>query len=302
MSQIADKLRQEIYKKIPEGSVIPQHTEKAHFYQVGEIVYPSVTASLAILKDESLINYKMNEALRYVFKYWKEFNDENIIDHLESAENAPQVRLEDAGDIGTEIHDIREKIFRDWIFTGKRPEDFLSYIPEDPIKDLRAISAIRALDKFCTEWEYEPVVTELYVYSHKLKYAGTLDDLGLMKKVIRPGDPNCEHEMFESSKLVKTCMKCDYKSVKEFVLCDLKSSFQFKDHYFFQVALYFEMFRKLIGRVPALRVKRVFILKVSKEDGTYKIEDLKKPSLLARYCKHMLKTNEGIQLIKQLRK
>ena len=235
MSKVVSVLRKQIFAKIPEGSVVTEHTDKGHFYRIVEkdIVYESVTKQIAILKDESLMNYKMNESLRYVFANWKRFNDQNIVEYLENAEKAPQVRLEDAGDIGTEIHDYREKIFRDWIITDKRPEDFLSYIPEDPIKDLRAVSALRALDKFCTDYEYEPVVTELFVYSHDLKVAGTLDDLGLMKRVVRPGDPNCQHELFVADNLKTTCMKCDYKHVKEFVLCDLKSSNAFKNHYFF---------------------------------------------------------------------
>jgi len=58
------------------------------------------------------------------------------------------------------------------------------------------------------------------------------------------------------------------------------------------------MFRKLTD----LRPERCFILKLSKEDGTYKIEDLKKPGILVRYAKSMLKTNEGIEFIKSLRK
>ena len=58
------------------------------------------------------------------------------------------------------------------------------------------------------------------------------------------------------------------------------------------------MFVQLTG----LRPQRCFILKVSKEDGTYKIEDLKKPARIAQYALALLKTDEGVEFIKGLRK
>ena len=79
---------------------------------------------------------------------------------------------------------------------------------------------------------------------------------------------------------------------------DIKTSNQFKDHYFFQVALYYTMFYKLTG----LRPKRAFILKLSKENGTYKLEDLKRPSTLSSYARSMIRTDTGIKYIRSLRK
>lgn len=302
---------------LPEGKVIPRHNDSGHFYQVmcsgcvakgafheheKEPIYPSVTGKLQILKDEGLINYKMNKVIEYVFAHWNEFTAENIMDHLARAEAVPADVLHDAGDIGTYIHDVREKIFKEWIGTGKKPDDFLKFLKtvgEDP----RAISGIRGLRKFVDERDYIPVECEMLLYSHALKVAGTLDDIGLMRKVMRESNlPDCRHEesiMHEVTRVIR-CARCEFKMRYEFVLLDLKTSNQFKDHYFFQVALYYWMLGELLGR--EWRPESAFILKVSKTDGSYHIEDLKKPKVLARYCRYMLKTNEGIEFIKTLRK
>lgn len=298
-----EKIQQRVKEALPEGRVVPRHNERGHFYEVldGKFpappIYPSVTGKLQILKDEGLMNYKMNKVLEYMFAHWKEFNEENIMQHLESAERVPADNLSDAGDIGTRCHDYREQIFKDWIASGKQPNDFLSYIPEVE-KDVRAISAMRALKKFVIERDYIPVACEVLVYSHTMKVAGTLDDIGLMKQVIRPGEKECDGERIIDAKGYIRCLKCDIKERYQFVLMDLKTSNAFKDHYFFQVALYWDMFRELTGIKP----ERAFILKLSKEDGTYKIEDLKRPAKIAQYARTMVKTHEGIEFIKSLRK
>lgn len=271
------KIRERINEVLPEGRVIPRHTEDGHFYEINDgkfevnPVYPSATGKLQILKDESIINYKMNRALEYVFANYKHFDDNNVMDHLDKAAKVSADNLADAGDIGTRIHDYRELVFKEWIKTGNRPEDFVSFIPKEEY-DIRAVSGMRALQKFCQEKDYIPVACELLVYNHEHKVAGTLDDLGLMKN----------------------------GNKWELVLLDLKTSNQFKNHYFFQVALYWWMFWRLMGK--EWKPQRCFILKVSKEDGSYKIEDLKRPAKLSEYTRAMLKTNEGIDFIKKLRK
>lgn len=300
MKLSAEQIRTVIREKMPEGSVIADHDKKGHFYKImtpdeKSVVgnrYPSVTGKLQILKDESLINYKMNKAIEYVFQNWNRFTDANVMEHLDLAARVSQDNLADAGDVGTEIHDTRERIFKDWIATGVRPADFLSYIAPEML-DVRVRSALRALDLFCTDHSYVPIACELFVYSHKLKVAGTLDDLGMMRKMVREGDPTCKHEIVDNR-----CVKCDYKQKIIFVLMDVKTSNAFKDHYFFQVSLYYEMFKKLTG----LRPDECFILKLSKIDGTYKVENLKRPSTLASYARAMVKTKNGIEYIKQLRR
>lgn len=306
MKWSAEQIRTQINNAMPEGSVIAVHTEKGHYYKImtpdknGIIgnVYPSVTGKIQIIKDEGLINYKKNRVIDYVFGHYKEFTEHNIMEHLAIAERVPEDILTDAGDIGREIHDARERYFKDWIKTGVKPAEILEYIPPDN-PDVRMKSALRALQSFVLDYEYRPIITELFVYSHKIKVAGTLDDLGLMKRVLVNGDKNCKHELIKQpSKNKIICLKCDYKYRLEFVLIDIKTSNAFKDHYFFQVALYYLMFYNLTG----LRPDRCFILKLSKEDGTYKLENLKRPSTLGAYAKSMVRTSNGIQYIRELRK
>jgi len=307
-----EEIRKIISEKLPEGRVIPRHTEKGHFYEINEgshPIYPSVTAKLHVLKDEGLMNYKMNRAIEYVFGNYKNFTDANVMEQLEIASRVSQDIMVAAGDVGTTVHNLREEIFNEWIKTGERPDDFLKFIKPEQ-EDIRVISAIRALQKFCIEREYIPVVCELLVYNHKYEVAGTLDDIGLIKKVLHEGVGFCgqigpdgtqqeNHNIMKSEKTGKyTCLACGYQYRYEFCLMDLKTSNAFKDHYFFQVSLYSWMFKDLIGLKP----ERLFILKVSKEDGTYRIEDIREPTKLAIYSKHMLKTNEGIEFIKKLRK
>ncbi len=322
----AADIRARIQEVLPDGTVVPKHNERGHFYEINDVstsgvvppVYSSVTGRLQILKDEGLINYKMNRAIEslqnFMFANYARMTEENcmemITDACTKASRVSQDILHDAGDIGTFIHDIREKIFSHWIATGERPKNFLDFIPkeEEDLRgmDVRAISATRALQKFCEERDYIPVACEIYVYDHELKTAGSLDDIGLIRKVLREEKPlenhplGCPHiNLIISEKSGKhTCVECDYQYRYEFVLMDLKSSNQFKDHYFFQVALYWKFFTKLTGLKP----ERCFILKTSKEDGSYKIEDLKKPSKLAEYARYMIKTNEGVDFIKSLRK
>ncbi len=293
-------IRQFILEKIPEGSVIPRHTEKEHLYEVipaGRQIFKSVTTRLQVVKDESLINYKMNRALEYVFANFDKMTNDNIMEHLENASQVSGGILKDAGDIGTAIHSYREAYFEEWIKNWKRPESALAFIPPWQV-DPRAKSGMRALEKFVVEEDYIPLVCEMMVWDVQFRVAGTLDDVGLLRKVLRPGTFGCQHELIMDEKLVSRCLHCDRKTRYELVLVDLKTSNQFKDHYFFQVALYFMMFCRLTG----LRPKRCLILKVSKEDGSYKIEELFKIGKLVGFGKSMLRTNDGLDFIKSVRK
>lgn len=343
----AAEIRARIDEVLPPGRVIPRHTAKEHWYEVreGDLInapvfkedgvtpnivgplYASVTGKLQILKDEGLINYKMDRAIEhmrnFVYGNFKALAvaEEGVVmqmidDACIAAGNVSQEILVDAGDVGTRVHNTRERIFNHWIKTGVRPADFLTFIDPSEV-DVRVTSCIRALQKFVMERDYTPVRCELLVYSHKLRVAGTLDDLGLMRQELRPGSKDCNHTsrmffdgaesgMTKMSAIMEgengkfTCMQCGYQYRYEFVLMDIKTSNRFKDHFFFQVALYGRKLLDLMGR--AWKTERAIIVKLSKTDGTYQIEDLKRPAKLAQYAGYMLKTNEGVEFIKGLRK
>ena len=302
-----EEIQAVIKESLPESLVVTDHDEKGHWYKVmdgSNARYPSVTGKLQILKDQGIAEWKMNRSLDYVFENYNLFNDSNVMEHLDAARKVPVDMFHDAGDIGTDIHDYREKYFRDWIRTGRCPSDILSYIPKEK-EDIRAVSALRALKKFIDDYHYEPIATELLVYSHKLKTAGMLDDLGFVRVTKEEGDPNCPHDdimELDNQNGRKPnqykCVKCGYKYRKVLVLIDLKTSNQFKSHYFIQVGLYNTMLRENTG----LKVDKGYILKVNKKDGTYKLEDLRQLGRLSSIGRSVIAVNNGLQHIKMLRK
>lgn len=269
----AKDLRQQILEKLPEGTVKAEHTERHHFYRIvpKDVVYPSVTGKLQLIKDEGLMNYKMNRAIEYIAanRSRMALNEGEAMAVFDEASKESERLLKDAGDIGTLIHDAREQYFKAWIETGVRPPDARAFIPPGCV-DRRAVSGMRGIEKFCQEWKYEPVVSELYVYSERWQTAGALDDIGLIDTGTGP----------------------------EIVLMDLKTSNRFKSTYFFQVAMYWSMFSELTGITP----QRVLILKASKETGKYEIEELTELPKLVEYVEHMLKMNEAVAFIEGLRK
>ena len=293
------EIRQLIQSKIPEGSIIPRHTDEGHFYEVVSIgkTFKSVTGKLQILKDESLINYKMNRALDYIFSNYKNFTDENIMQHIDEASKVSGNILKDASSIGSQIHEYRQNYFNDWIKNNNKPENILKYIPEWNV-DVRVVSGLRAIDKFIKDHDYIPIITEQLVWDEKYAVAGTLDDVGLIRNTKREGDSSCSHEIFIDKKDIHRCLKCELKYKYDIILADVKSSNQYKDHYHIQVSLYYMMFKKLTG----IRPKRCLILKVSKEDGSYKLEELRNIPRLVRYAVNMLKTNEALDYIRSIRK
>ena len=62
----ADKLRKRIASRTAELKITTDHDDKGHFYLYQGQRYPSVTSYLKLLKDEGLMNWKMNQALKYV--------------------------------------------------------------------------------------------------------------------------------------------------------------------------------------------------------------------------------------------
>lgn len=299
-TQSAKELRALIEERIPAGLVVPEHTDTEHFYRITDrnVVYQSVSTRLQILKDKTISNFNMNRAMEYIFRNYREFKDDNIMGHINSAEAVAKDVLKDAGGIGTEIHAAVDGYLKA-VIEG-RGTDIMSHLPSiDGLQDARGVSALRAMSQFIKDYDYEPIASELSVYSHKLKTAGQLDDIGFIWQETRAGAKDCTHEMIENAKLPKrNCLKCPLKIERFLCLLDLKSSNQFKDNYFFQVALYYTMFREITGIKP----DKCMILKLSKEDGQYKLEDLKRPAKIAQYANHLLKVAEGIEFIKSLRK
>jgi len=258
------KIRERI-EKIP--ILIPAHTDEGHFYKLDGKTFPSVTTKLQVLKDQGLRNWYMNQALGYIKNLVDngvEVDKESIDAYIEQAKQYPVDKFHDAGDIGTQIHDARQKYFEFYLRFGKFPEGL--HFPERT--DIRLISGLRAVQKFVFEQKYIPLACELLVYDPILELAGTLDDVGLL--------PN------------KT-------GGYDLVIMDLKTSnIGNKDSYYYQVALYAYMFQKLTG----LRAKRTFILHISKTHASYKMVPIDNVPQLVKEAKLILKLNDALDRLK----
>lgn len=296
------EVRNQIDNALPPGAVVPRHTGSGHFYGVPSgKVYPSVTGVIGYVKDASIQQFDMNEALRFVEGHISDvivngqLDYMKVMDLLYEAKKAPKGVLIDAGDIGSKIHDRRETYYQDWINTDTRP-DITKYFDTQK-DDIRLVSALRALSKFCDEHEYIPIRCEMLVYSDKYEIAGTLDDLGMVNTIVRKGKKDCPHNLWYDG-LKTRCDMCDLKRQWQLSLTDLKSSNQFKDSYYLQVALYQMMFVQNTGVKP----ERNFILKTSKVDGLYQIEELKKMPQLISNAKRVIMAAKAMEKVKEIRK
>jgi len=281
-------ISQQIDEKLPAGRVVPQHTDAGHFYAIYDkadgthsAVYESVSKKINAVKDESIQNFSMNEALRTVeaglggIVVNGQIDLMKATDLLFKAKHSARDVMRNAGAIGTAIHDRREEYMQDWIDlnTIEQRPDINDYIRPDD--DPRLVAGMNGLEKFIIENRYVPIRTEVMVYSHTFKTAGMLDDIGIMFKKNRKRGGNWR-----------------------FVLMDLKTSNQFKAHYWLQVAMYYLMFLENTGLKP----DDSLILKVFKDRPVYKLEYLKKMPRLVAGVKNVFKVEELMKFIKLERK
>jgi hypothetical protein len=279
LDQYVSDMRDAIDRALPPGAVVPQHTSEGHFYGVPSgAVHSSVTGKLNAVKDESIQNWTMNLAVQFVEdNIPRIIRDDGGIDLIKAAElfdsarKHPRLALQAAGDIGTQVHDRREKYFQYWIdsnvITGIRPPISLFMKKDD---DPRLTAGMLALDKFLEKTGYIPIRTEVMVYSDKYEVAGMLDDIGIMK----------------------------HNGKWRLTLLDLKTSNQMKAHYWLQVALYHMMFKEITGITPAVNC----ILKVNKEYPTYTLEIISNMRRVVSGAKNVLKVYDLMQFIKGERK
>lgn len=243
-----DNLRKKIKARAQELNIQFESRPNGHWYGFGKPIYKSVTQKLSIIKDEGLMNWKMNRALEVMEDYLLKntlkpyfvIRTENIPTEIikpgqiiEQAKLAPQQEFEGAGDIGKAVHNWREKWFRDWM----SDEDlYRTNFPAcaDPRPQVKA--SCEAIKRCITDLKAEPIACELRLADDKLEIGGTMDDLWAVPK--------------------------DNKW--EIYLIDLKTSNQAwgKDSYFFQVVLYWAMFRKLYK----IKIDKIFILHTSKKN------------------------------------
>ena len=277
-----NKLRAKIKAKCEELAIETRHTSGGHFYYApleGE-TYKSVSALQYLIKDQGIENFQINEAFRYVRTNFATITDGNMDEVFFAAKEAGIVVRDKAGNFGTQIHDFREMYFAQWIERGVKPSITLEELcRKDPMSPPEVISGCAGIDKFLAETGYIPIACEIKVYDKKWGIAGTLDDIGLLPRKVYNDDGS-------------------YKLEHDLVLCDLKSSNQYKDFYWVQVAAYYAMFKKQFKIYP----KKFFILKTDKNKRDYSIEWITDMKTAVGTVKTLVDLGNQLETIKQARK
>lgn len=268
---------------LPEGLLIPEHTEDSHFYRNTKEnkVYASVSTKCGILDSPHLKKWastlSVDCLLKNITPEILQQNDEVVMEKLRlQAILAPQDYFEEAGDIGTRCHKVIESYEKEWIKTGIRPENITSFIKDD--NDSRVYATTRSAQMFCDDFELIPLMAELIVCSVRHKYAGTLDLLALVFNATHKGNSGIckprEHVYLNGNKGEVECMKCGREGKIELAIVDWKTSNSIdKNEYAMQVAAYWRALKEMTG----LNVKKIYLVRLDKKIAKYEFRILEKP-------------------------
>ena len=168
-------------EKSVAGIWIPEHDARGHKYRhsvLGVSQY-SVTTKLQVLDKPRLKMWMMKMAVEWMAleDRWKRFiNNPSERDELiTGAQLAHTDKRDDAGDVGTQAHNIMERFINEWIANNYVAPDIMTFV--DPSKtDPRAIACVRGLQAVLQKHRVIPIASELLVGHHKYS-AGTLDFL-----------------------------------------------------------------------------------------------------------------------------
>ena len=288
------EIRAVIADMIGEDNVLPRHSGDGHAYLYNKtgLIYSSVTTKTDILKSPHLKRWAASEAVKYIDKHLSEITPENKEQIFKSAVLSHKEKFEDAGNIGTQGHDVVDRYLKEWIKTDTQPADITKFIIGEDVR-LHAIS--RSAEKFCNDFNIIPIASELLVASAKYEIAGTLDSLMMVQRITREGDPDCKHNWMGTSVdnwTKNACFTCNAKMVMEFCLVDWKTSNSiFKDSYAIQTVAYFYSFLEMTGLKP----KRIYIVRLDKNSCRYEIAQVKDiPKAFATY-KQISKVYDWLQ-------
>ncbi len=262
-------LKKKLKHRMPQ--VKTAHSQEGHFYldPNTQEKYSSVTGRLQILKDPAIQNWKKNRALEYIEQNWnsaRNYQPEDISKILADASQAPEIEFETAGSIGTDVHNFRHNCFK-LLIEGGILMPLAEIYKQTPDHKLDCLSALRGIDLFMKEHNYVPLLCEVPLVDDKLKLGGCTDDIGIVDG--------------------------------ELSLIDIKTSNRgWKIHFGLQVALYYYMFVKTFHIKP----KKVYILHLSKENGTYNLIPLTNMPFLIRTAKKVIQIANAIDLISDEKK
>lgn len=287
-----DEIQTILREKIPEGLIVPEHTDYEHWYRHTplDIKLPSVTTITSVLQSPHLKKWSAGQAVDYIEEHISQITSNGIpIDLRKAAIMAHVDTFEDAGGIGTEGHKVIENYLKDWMKESKQPDDIKKYIIGE---DYRLWAIARSAQKFFNNYFAIPVVSEMKVaYLPKRKptngYAGTLDALMFLAFPVRESKCKCvKHDIaFKAGNLDELeCMICEKKWKYEFTLVDFKTSNTvWKDEYLMQTAAYL----KAINQMTGLKPKRIIIVRLDKAQEKYELVEVLKPSIAYAAFRHL---------------
>lgn len=262
-------------EKIPEGMIIPAHTDRGHFYVYTPtgVKSASVTTKAGILDSPHLKMWASKIAVDHIDKNWdilmlpttdrKGVFDAAVLQHKDI--------FEEAGDIGTKGHKVVEEYLLKWIETGQKPADITSFI--EPGSDGRIYAIARSAELFIRDFDAVPVVSELLVFSPKHVVGGTLDGLMILSRVLEKAKyEGCGHTSWwgpkNRSPNVQECMECGKVVERIFALTDWKTSNAIdKPEYAMQVSAYWQCVYELTGLKPS----EILIVRFDKWQAKYEV-------------------------------
>ena len=284
-----EEIRQLISEKVPEGLIVPAHTENAHYYKhtpSGKLFSSVTTFMQGIVANPNLQVWSAKLAVENLVD--KLITNRSLLDDNVAIEDLKKQSIrvhkdtfEGAGEIGSIGHKAIEEYNNEWIRTGTRPTDVERFLVG---KDVRESAILRSAIEFYNDYYYLPIVSELLVCNLKDGYAGTLDCLGA---IIVPEKTACidggKHDFSWRTSTRdwtrRACIKCEAKGDYKIAVIDYKTSNHIKQKptYCAQVAAYSKAFKSMTGYNPSLHV----IVRLDKYQPKY--EAVKVPKIEEAY-------------------
>lgn len=260
------QLQQIIQTIIPQTQLQINPDTNTYINTVNGVEYTRVTQTLSVINNPIYQSWRMNRALDYLYEHQNEPIKEEL---YKKAKEFPEELFKQAGERGNKIHALIDKFLREIIgntISIKSPLALVDGTIGPPEKDFAVWSALRSFDTWQKETKFEPIASELRVWSDKYHIAGTIDAMGLIND--------------------------------ELTLCDWKTSNQFRDDYFLQVAAYWGMF---VG-LTRYRPKKCIIVKLDKEQGIPKTEVVLNPRQIFKNYLVIKKMYDAIKETHEARK
>lgn len=280
-SETVKKIQALLAEKLPEGLVVPEHTETAHFYRhvPSGGKFASVTTKTGILDSPNLKMWAASQAAQYIEQNLQALIDGSAVqraDIYKAATLYHNDQFKEAGDIGTKGHKVIEDYLLKWIETGIQPEDIATFIT---YTDHRIYAIARSAEKFCHDFYILPIASELRIASLKYRYAGTLDSLMMVARILKKGDGSCSpqpkwitHDWMQTTSGKYICRKCAEKIAYDFCIVDWKSSNSIdKPEYAMQVSAY----RNALVELTGLRPQKMYVVRLDKAVAKYEVRIVK---------------------------